>query len=44
MSMVFKTTPEPEVLEVEEEFWRLVIERDVHMQVTKLKSLFKENA
>ena len=34
MSMVFKTG-EPEVLDVEEEYWRLVLERDVHMQVHK---------
>ncbi len=32
MSMVFKNG-EPEVGDVEEEFWRLVLERDVHMQV-----------
>ena len=32
MSMVFKTG-EPEVNDVEEEYWRLVLERDVHMQV-----------
>ena len=31
MSMVFKTG-EPEVNDVEEEYWRLVLERDVHMQ------------
>jgi hypothetical protein len=33
MSMVFKNE-EPEVGDVEAEFWRLVIDRDTHMQVS----------
>jgi protein Jumonji len=32
MSMVFKNG-EPEVGDVEEEYWKLVIDRDAHMQV-----------
>ena len=32
MSLVFKNE-EPEVGDVEAEFWRLVIDRDTHMQV-----------
>ena len=32
VTMVFKQ-PEPDPREVEEEYWRLVIERDAHVQV-----------
>ena len=32
ISMIFKTT-EPEPREVEEEFWRIILERDCHVQV-----------
>ncbi|CAB4067811.1 JARID2 [Lepeophtheirus salmonis] len=33
MMMVFKSTSDPEPREVEEEYWRLVMERDCHIQV-----------